>query len=655
MTMYRAYGKMQFKAAQENGDNRTIIGVATTINPDRADDIVVPEGAEFNLPIPFLWQHRSSQPIGNVTKAKIFKDRIEVEIQIAKAGVLQFIDDAWALIKEGLVRGLSIGFRGIEVAEIQGSWGLKFLKWEWLELSAVTVPANADSSMTSIKSIDRAIRAAAGIKDDDKRGEQRPGASGTKKVSITSKKGAADMKLSEQIKKYLESLQQKQAEQDEIMTKSADAGETLGAEDQEAFDNLQTEIEALEKHVARLQTMEKRAALTSTTVIPATPVPGEDNDGERKVYPQLKTQETLEKGIRFARFAKCLGLGKINSCSPVQVAMDRFAKDDATVRLVKAAVAAANTGNATWAGALVGEESRAFADFVEFLRPMTILGKFGNGGVPSLRRVPFRVALIGQTTGGQGYWVGEGKAKPLTKFDFTRTTLEPLKVANIAVATMEVLRDSSPSADVIIRDQLAAALQERLDLDFINPAKAASAGVSPASITNGVTPVPSSGNTEDDIRADVKALMAKFIAANNAPTSGVWIMSSLTALSLSLMVNPLGQPVFTGIGINGGTFFGMPVITSEYIPSNTAGSLVILANASDIYEADDGGVSVDMSTEASLEMADNPTNASDTPTPATMVSLWQTNSVGFRAERTVNWAKRRASAVAVLSGVQWGA
>src|SRR5690606_40370774 len=65
--------------------------------------------------------------------------------------------------------------------------------------------------------------------------------------------------------------------------------------------------------------------------------------------------------------------------------------------------------------------------------------------------------------------------------------------------------------------------------------------------TNGITPVASSGSDADAIRADVRALMAQFIAANNAPTSGVWIMSSTTALSLSLMVNALGQPEFPGL------------------------------------------------------------------------------------------------------------
>jgi hypothetical protein len=34
--------------------------------------------------------------------------------------------------------------------------------------------------------------------------------------------------------------------------------------------------------------------------------------------------------------------------------------------------------------------------FIEFLRPRTIVGKFGTGGVPSLRRVPFNVRVSGQ-------------------------------------------------------------------------------------------------------------------------------------------------------------------------------------------------------------------------------------------------------------------
>ncbi|MNK99787.1 Phage capsid family protein [compost metagenome] len=218
---------------------------------------------------------------------------------------------------------------------------------------------------------------------------------------------------------------------------------------------------------------------------------------------------------------------------------------------------------------------------------------------------------------------------------------------------MELIRDSNPSADGLIRDQLAAALRERLDIDFIDPAKAAVAGISPASILNGVAAIPSSGDDADAVRADVRALFNQFIAANNAPTSGVWLMSSVTALALSMMVNPLGQSEFPGITMNGGTFQGLPVITSQYLPADSSGGIVALVNAGDIYLADEGGIDLSMSTEASLQMDNEPDNPSTAST--VMVSLWQRNLVGFRAERTINFARRRTSAVSYLTGVSWGA
>jgi len=369
---------------------------------------------------------------------------------------------------------------------------------------------------------------------------------------------------------------------------------------------------------------------------------------------ETKRQDKLAPGIAVARIARVKALAAMTSSMAREKAAELYGEDSDTYGyFAKAAVAPALTSDASWAGNLVGDETSVFADFVEYLRPQTILGKFGQGGIPSLRNVGFRMPLIGQTSGGSGYWVGEGKAKPLTKFDFSRTTLEPLKVANIAVASKEVLRDSSPSADGIIRDSLVAALRERLDIDFIDPTKAASAGISPASITYGVTPIPSSGTTADHVRADMQAVFGAFIAANNAPQTGVWVMPATVALALSLMQNPLGSAEFPGIGMNGGTLFGLPVIVSEYVPNDpTNGATVVLINAGDVYLGDEGGFEVDFSREASLQMDDAPDNPSTAST--VLVSLWQNNLVGFLAERTINWAKRRPEAVQVLSGVKWG-
>ena len=107
---------------------------------------------------------------------------------------------------------------------------------------------------------------------------------------------------------------------------------------------------------------------------------------------------------------------------------------------------------------------------------------------------------------------------------------------------------------------------------------------------------------------------------------------------------------FPGISMNGGTFFGLPVITSQSAvmvgsPVSGEGNMIILLNAPEIVLADDGEVTIDASAEASIEMLDNPTNNAAAGTPTTMVSMFQTNAVALRATRFINWAKKRSTAV----------
>lgn len=661
--MNRAYSTMTVKAVNE--EQRIITGIASTPATDRSEDIMVPEGAQYTLPMPFLWQHESDEPIGHVIDVKVTPQGIEATMQVAKideeGDLKSRIDEAWQTLKAGLVRGLSIGFIPVESSRIEGSWGMKFLRWDWYELSAVTIPCNTDAKITSVKSASRKQLAALGKSVVPVVRLGKPaGASAlvTKKLIVIPKpEEGLDMKtLSEQIAEFEATRVSKSADMSAIMDKSAEDGSTLDAEQSEQFDTLEAEVGAIDKHLARLKGMQKSQAQSAKPV--TADAGARTMDIGTGLQVRAKNTQKLEPGMAFARAAKCLALGHLEHRNATDIAKALYDGQEgiitATERLVtKAAVAAGTTTQATWAAPLVGEETSVFADFVEFLRPQTILGRFGTNGIPSLRNVPFRTALIGQTSGGDGYWVGEGNAKPLTKMDFSRTTIEPLKVANIAVATMELIRDSNPAADGLIRDTLAAALRERLDIDFISPSKAAVAGISPASILNGISAIPSSGDDADAVRADVRALFNQFIAANNAPTSGVWLMSSVTALALSMMVNPLGQSEFPGITMNGGVFQGLPVITSQYLPADSSGGIVALVNASDIYLADEGGIDLSMSTEASLQMDNAPDNPSTAST--IMVSLWQRNLVGFRAERTINFARRRASAASYLSGVSWGA
>ncbi|HAI0621930.1 TPA: phage major capsid protein, partial [Escherichia coli] len=135
------------------------------------------------------------------------------------------------------------------------------------------------------------------------------------------------------------------------------------------------------------------------------------------------------------------------------------------------AVGAGTTTDPQWAGSL-SEYQEYAQDFIDYLRPQTIIGRFGQGGIPALRQVPFNIRVHAQVSGGAAGWVGEGKARPLTKFDFESITFSHAKVSAIAVLTEELIRFSSPAADALVRNALAEAVVARLDTDFVDPKKA---------------------------------------------------------------------------------------------------------------------------------------------------------------------------------------
>ncbi|MDR6216181.1 HK97 family phage prohead protease [Paracidovorax wautersii] len=168
--MERAYSTLVIKALSDEGGKRTFKGIASTPSTDRTGDIVEPKGAVFKLPIPFLWQHDNGDPIGWITAARVTEKGIEVEGEVAQIDedgpLKERLTTAWQMLKAKLVRGLSVGLKPLEAARIEGTYGMRYTKWLWFELSAVTVPANADASITTIKSLDNALLAATGHKQD---------------------------------------------------------------------------------------------------------------------------------------------------------------------------------------------------------------------------------------------------------------------------------------------------------------------------------------------------------------------------------------------------------------------------------------------------------------------------------------------------------
>jgi HK97 family phage major capsid protein/HK97 family phage prohead protease len=648
----RAYSVLEIKSV--DAEQRIITGLATTPTPDRTGDVVIPEGATFSLPIPLLWQHDSRQPIGEVYGARVTAKGIEIEARLAKIeepGPLKDrIDMAWQSIKAKLVRGLSIGFRSIVEAFDKETYGFIFQEWEWLELSAVTIPANADASIQTIKSCDLGV-AASGTSSKT---AHSPGVSG--KSRVVSMRTSTDMKKSfaDQIAGFEATRAAKAAKMDEILTKSADAGTTLDAAQKEEHDTLDAEIVEIDEHLTRLRAAQKREAAAAVEVKGDKPANGvlQVREGGRIIMADRK----LDKGIAFAQYALCMAASRGIPGEAMRLAKEHYANTPGVLALVeKTAVAGGSTSGSHYLDDMV--PYNVMNDFIEYLRPGSIIGKFGGpnpgGGAnyPSLNRVGFNERVSGMSTGSTAGWKGEGlPALPSAAVTFN-TSLTWNCMSALAVLTKEAIRFSNPSAEARVRDDLARAVNQKLDNDFIDPAKAAIGTTSPASITDSIVATTPSGTAATNVRHDIAALFALYAVALLDPSDVVLIMSGSIAAQLAMMTNTLGQRDFPEVTFNGGMIAGRPVIVSELLTGlgSPSTQMIVAVKASEIYLADDGVVTVEASDQASIEMVDTSSQSGISGTGASLVSLWQSGLVGLMANREITWKRRRTTAVQYLS------
>lgn len=472
----------------------------------------------------------------------------------------------------------------------------------------------------------------------------------------------ASKTFAEQIADLKATREAKTASMREIAQKSVDEARSMDTAEAEQFDTFQSEIKRLDADIARLSVMVETDRASAT---PAQETKSASTDMPYRAPVEVKTVEKLEPGIAFARYAMCLTKAKGNHEMAFRLAEKFYPKTEGIVKTlkaqaeganlkemlqIKAAVSAGTTTDSTWAAPLVYANT-FMGDFINYLRPRTLIGQ------AQFRPVPFNVRIGGQTSGGSANWVGQGAAKPVTKFDFNATTVPFTKVAAIAVITQELARFSDPSAEMLVRDSLADTVIARVDTDVFDPDLAAVANVSPAGLLNGVAPVAVASNTIDysdpaSVRCAIAALWAPwdttYLGARPA-----YYTTPAVARQLALAREPLGTPAFPGVTMTGGTLDGVPLRVSQYLANNggSGGAPFILVDEAEIYLADDGAVTLDMSTEASLVMDSAPSMNSATPTAAQVVSMFQTDSMAFRAERFIWWGPRRSGAVQWIDGM----
>jgi hypothetical protein len=294
-------------------------------------------------------------------------------------------------------------------------------------------------------------------------------------------------------------------------------------------------------------------------------------------------------------------------------------------------------------GAYAGSQGPVATDLAAYVRPRVIIGK-----LPHLRATPFNTRIVTGIGGARGEWVVAGEPIPVSYGSFTLADALPIaKVSTIVVSSNELLRNSSPAAEMVLAADVGGALVQTTDLAFIDPSSGATAS-RPESVTYGSPQHESSGPSLDAIDADLKLLVLDLLNAGMTLETATWIVSPVTAASLAAMRGTGGAPAFPGVSVTGGELLGLPCITSSAL--NATGSpgerSIVLLESGQVDLADDNGGELDITEEASVQLDDAPGTGAQS-----LVSLWQNGMTGIKAARYLNWRRRHDGVASVLRGV----
>jgi hypothetical protein len=151
------------------GEDGTFTGIASMYGVSDLEGDIIEKGAftktiRENPEVPILWQHEDDEVIGLGTVSEK-GNKIEI------TGKLDMEDpvaqNAYRKIKNGYVKGLSIGFMAIKktFGEEDGKFVRRLQEIKLMEVSIVTFPAMPQAQVTSVKASDETAQRIKALED----------------------------------------------------------------------------------------------------------------------------------------------------------------------------------------------------------------------------------------------------------------------------------------------------------------------------------------------------------------------------------------------------------------------------------------------------------------------------------------------------------
>lgn len=575
-----------YKNAEQSKDDPFTF-IMSTGDVDRDGDTIDPKGIDmrsFRKNPVALWQHDPSQPIGVWKNMRVEGGKLLGDLKLAAEGTSDLIDTLHSLIVQRVLRAVSIGFQPKDYDRREGG-GLAFTAVELLECSLVSVPANQNALR---------VKAATIIPDSlqeeilgrSPRARSKSAPKGSAINPNPSEKGKRPMNIADRIKAKQDRLVAVKDRLTEIKSLlEADDDYELSDDEQAELETLDDEQETLIKSIDSLKSIEDGLAKRAKPAAKTTP------SGRTPAKAEVK-----ERGGSLLIKTMAVHLVAHMTQQTVGDTIDMMYSDDDRVKAVskvygnkrrmsKSAVDAADTTTTGWAAELVQNDLRGF---LAEMAPMSVYAgllalpnaqslEFGGAGSVTIPRrnktnqssgaaaVMAAHSGLGSQIGGS--WVGEGGVIPVKQLALGSQTLNRFKLAVISAMTGEILEQSTPNIENIVRSAILEDTSLSVDGALLDGA-AGVAGVRPASIFAGAATQASAGATAQDVIDDIKWLLGQMSAINGSYP--VLILNKNRLLGLSTITTAAGGFLFRD-EIAQGLLLGVPFVTSTNVNPTAVG------------------------------------------------------------------------------------
>ncbi|MGV3515620.1 phage major capsid protein [Luteitalea sp.] len=430
-------------------------------------------------------------------------------------------------------------------------------------------------------------------------------------------------------------------------TAAAADGRGFTAEEQAAHDALLAQVESINRTLEANAAMERLAAVTvpetqttATAVASGQPIPAPAQTpavGTPTATPRVSvTNPTRQKGQTIGAIVRGIGMfGKMNPQGLIAWAAQVYGENSPEYH-------ALNQTEFSAGGALVPVQ--VVGEVIELLRTRSVIMRMN----PRTLQLVSGVAEIPKiTAGATASYSGENDDIGVTGQEFGQLKLTEKYLTALVPVSNRLMRNASASVDLIVRDDLIAALTERGDQAAIrglgdqNSPKGLRYWAPPANLSA------SAGTALANVRSDIRTLIETLEGANCRMLQPGWLMASRTKNYMQWDLTDGNGNLPFQEQLERGTLNDWPVGVTNHVPKNLGGG----GNESELYLVDFADFVVGESEQLMIDVSSEATYVEGGVTK----SAFQKNQTLIRAMLAHDFGMRHDASVAVKTGVTYGA